>query len=190
MEFLQAYGKEIIAAILTLAAPFISRWLTPSTKLQYYTMHEYTYLIPQPLLDEHGEVVQQTQMAHAKTIVVKNIGSQAAKNLEVVFNWKPMFLNTWPSRKYSIHDSPDGRHSIIYESLAPKDLVGFELLAVNVPLPGVLSIRCEQVAAKEILIQHIQRYGQWTNWAILALMTFGGFTIVYLILWALQKLFL
>jgi hypothetical protein len=103
-----------------------------------------------------------------------------------VFNWKPAYFNVWPLRHYTTLDHPDGRFSLVLDSLAPKELFGMELLAVNRDLPDLCTVRSEQVESLERLMLPQIVYPGWAK-AIVAWLMFAGLvTTVYLLLALVQ----
>jgi len=142
-------------------------------------------LIQEPLRNAEGAVIRPVQTVQTASVSVVNTGRIAATKIEVVFNWKPQYLNMWPSRHYEDKTAPDGRYSIIYDSLPAKDSIGFELLAVNADLPQIITVRSEQVVAIERSMSLQPIYPRWimivSMWLILSGLAANVFGIASII---------
>lgn len=144
MAIIETYGKGIVSVAVALVTWVLNEFFRGRAKLQVASPHEFTFLVPQPLKDENGNVVSPTQTVHTKSFIVRNAGRESVSKVELVFNWKPMCLNVWPTRHYETHDEPDGRQVLIFGSLAPRELVGIEIMGVNVGsagLPALATVR-------------------------------------------------
>lgn len=161
MEFVQTYAKEIVALMI----PFITWMLNSSqrgeAKLVRGVRHAHTFLVSQPLLDAKGVQVASNQLAHTASVVVQNVGRKPATKIELVFNFKPMCINFWPLRNKTEMPQEDGRHVILFESLAPGEAVIFELLSVNSELPGLANVRCDQGVATEVKLANHPVVAPW-----------------------------
>ena len=79
-----------------------------------------------------------------------NAGKETATKVEWVFNWKPHCLNVWPSRHFQEHTEPDNRYVVIFDSLAPNEYVGCELLSINADVPALITVRSDQCVAQNL----------------------------------------
>lgn len=186
MELFQTYSKEIVALLV----PFIT-WLLNApqrdrVKLIHGTRHAFTFIVQQPLLNQQGQVVSPTQNVLTASVMIQNAGKKTAKNVEMVFNWKPMCINMWPSRHIEEKTEPDGRYCITMTSLAPGEFVGFELLAVNANLPNLITARSDEAVATEVLMAPQQVHPAWKRRTGVVLIFAGMAAVSYLILTALQ----
>ena len=132
MELLKEYGKELISVLVTLLTWIADNRLKPRSRLVHSLRHQFTYLIAEPLIDQEGKTVAVAQNAHTAGHTITNTGKETATGVEVVFNWRPPYVNIWPSRHYEEKTAQDGRHSYIFSSLAPSEYIGVELISVNV----------------------------------------------------------
>ena len=66
-----------------------------------------------------------------------------------------MCLNLWPVRHYEEHVEPDNRYVLIFDSLAPSEILGVEVLSVNYDLPNLVTVR-----SAECIAQNINMYPQ------------------------------
>lgn len=190
MSFFQTYAKEIIS----LATPFIAwtlaRFFRAKAKLILASPHSFTFLVQEPRRDTDGKVLSTTQTARTASYLLRNTGSEAAKNVEFVFNWKPLCINIWPSRHITEHVEPDNRYVVILGSLAPNEFVGFELLAVNSDLPNLVTVRSEQGVAKYVEMYPQQVVKPWVMRLAAVLMVAGIGVCIYIFLLLLQFLIL
>jgi hypothetical protein len=150
MSFLSTYSKEIVAFLAPFIAWVLNNRFQNRARLIQSTRHAFTFLIHQPLISPDGKQISPTQTVNTASFSVFNAGRQVANKLEVVFNWKPQHLNIWPSRHYTENTAPDGRFSLSFDNLAPKETIGFELLAVNGQLPAMVTVRSDQSVASNM----------------------------------------
>ncbi len=168
----------------------LNRLNSRSVKLLKGTRHAHSFLVNQPLLNPQGQVVQPNQLAHTASVVLHNKGRATATNVELVFNYSPMCINFWPLRSYTEKVLADGRHVYKFDSLAPDEYVGVELLSINKDLPGLFNARCDQVVATDVRLVPHQVVAQWKIQAVLVLSLMGMAAAVYLLLVVLQILVL
>ncbi len=190
MTIIETYGKEIVALFVPFITWTLNTLLKPKARLLLASPHNFTFLVHQPRLDTDGNVITPTQTVQTKSIVLRNAGRETAKNVELVFNWKPLCLNVWPSRHYIEHDEPDRRYILLFESLAPNEIIGCELLTINDALPDLITARSEQCVAQTIAMspQPVMRNWQRQSSVLLGL---AGLTLtVYLVILLLQFLVL
>lgn len=171
-DFIQRYLREIVSLAVPFIAWGLSVWFQGRPRLVRSVRHAFTFLLQEPFRNAEGEVLRSSQTVQTASVSVVNTGRIAATKIEVVFNWKPQYLNMWPSRHYEEKIAPDGRYSIIYDSLPAKDSIGFELLAVNADLPQIITVRSEQVVAVERAMSLQPVYPRWvvifSMWLILS----------------------
>jgi hypothetical protein len=190
VNFFQTYAKELFSLLVPIVAWGLKRAFQAKAKLVLATPHRFTFLVQEPWRDETGKVKSPTQTVNTTSFLLKNTGSVSAKNVELVFNWKPLCLNYWPPRHTTEHIEPDNRYVLIFDSLAPNEVIGCELLSINYDNPDLVTARCEQCVS-----QTIEMYPQAVAklWQIrtIQLLSFAGLgTVVYLILFLLQFLIL
>lgn len=150
MTFVELHAKELVALFVPILTWALNRTFRARAKLQLGNPHRFTFLVPQPLLNAEGQVVSQHQTVHTASFILKNAGAEPAKTVELVFNWKPECVNIWPSRHVTEHLEADGRFVMVFDNLAPSEVLGFELLAVNRDVPQLITARSEQCVAQPI----------------------------------------
>ncbi len=150
MTFLETYGKEIVAVLVPLLTWVLNTFFRAKARLFLANPHTFMFLVQTPLLDPQGNQIAPRQTVHTRSLMVWNAGKETATKVEWVFNWKPLCLNVWPSRHFDEHTEPDNRYIIIFDSLAPNEYVGCELMSINAELPNLVTVRSDQCVAQSI----------------------------------------
>lgn len=180
IEIAQTYSKELAAIAAVLLAFGLNRIFRPRAKLIYSIRHAFTFLVERPLLDGDGKQLAPRQVVNTASIFISNVGIEPAKGLEVTFNWEPQFFNTWPARHYQSKPSANGRYTVSFESLAPQEVVGLELLAINAELPAIANIRSEQSVGIQVAMVPQPIHPRWKIMLVTSLMGLGLGAIGYL----------
>ena len=190
MEFLKTYAKEFVALMVPLVTWFLNSKFKPRARLVWSTNHAFNFLIQEPRRNAAGEVISSTQMVRTASITLNNSGKDAAKNLEVVFNFKPAYMNVWPLRPFGEHLSEDGRYTVRLSSLAPEEFLSFELLSINDDLPALANVRSDQCTAKQIQTIPIPSIPVWKHRLAVFLILAGLAAVVYVVIIGIQFLVL
>lgn len=161
MELLQLYAKEIFALLVPVISWALNSRQRGDAKLIRGIRHSHTFLVNQPLVGPDGNQISPTQLARTASVVVHNVGRKTATNVELVFNYKPMCVNFWPLRSKTEKVQDDGRVAYVFDSLSPGEVLGFELLGVNVDLPALVNVRCDQGTADEVRLVQNQAVAPW-----------------------------
>jgi hypothetical protein len=190
MDFFQTYAKELVALLV----PFVT-WLLNAPqrhkpRLVRGTRHAFTFLLHVPQLDEQGNQVKAAQNVLTASVMIQNIGKVTAKNVEIVFNWKPQYLNMWPSRHIEEKTEADGRYCLMLSSLAPGEYLGMELLAINASLPQLITVRSDECVAIEVQMEPQPVRPVWKQRSAIFLQWFGLAAAAYAVLVILQWLVL
>lgn len=188
MEFLQTYAKELIALAIPLLKWGTSFFEKAKATLIWGTGRGYTYLINEPLLNEGGQQVSPTQTVHIRSLVIRNEGGTPAHNVEIVFNWKPMHVNQWPTRDVIEKVLADLRYVVIFPTLAPREMVGFELISINKDLPNIINVRSDESVAHEVKFALQKVVPRWKYNVARVLMIVGSSAAVYVLILAVQWL--
>lgn len=190
MTFIETYGKEIVSLLVPVVTWVLNGFFKAKAKLQVALPHRFTFLVQQPLIDAQGTQVSPTQTVQTNSFIIRNAGREPATRLELVFNWKPMCLNVWPVRHYDEYAEPDRRHVLIFDSLAPGEVLGVEVLSVNADLPNLLTVRSAQCVAQNINMYPQPVVSQAVRIAVTALMALGLAAAVYIAILLIQFLVL
>lgn len=188
MEFIQAHAKEIFSLFVPLLTWFLTNKFRDRAKLQLAVPHQFTFIVQEPLQDERGDIVTQSQSVHTASHVLTNSGRDTATNVELVFNWKPRCINIWPSRHYTEHTESDNRYVMIFESLAPNEQIGCEVLSINEQLPDLVNARSDQCAASTIKMYPQPVVDAWKRRLAITLLFFGFSFAIYVSIMLLQFL--
>lgn len=180
MTFLETYGKEVFALLVPVVTWVLNGLFRAKAKLQVALPHQFTFLVQQPLINEDGEHISPTQSVNTNSFIIRNAGRETATKVELVFNWKPMCLNLWPVRHYDEHIEPDRRYVLIFDSLAPLEVLGVEVLAVNEDLPSLITVRSAQCNAQSITMYPQPVVSNAARRTAVALMALGLAAAVYL----------
>lgn len=150
MESLQTYAKEIVSLLVPLITWALNRFLKGRARLRLAQPHSFTFIVQEPLRNPQGNVVRPTQTVQTRSFMLQNDGRETAMKVELVFNWRPMCINLWPSRHVTEHVEPDGRFVLLLESLAPGEVLGCEVLSVNVDAPELITARSDQAIGQRV----------------------------------------
>ena len=185
MSFLQEYSKELLTLLVAFITWGLNTYFKPKAKLILANLHGFVFLVQEPLKDPNGNLISPNQTVRTISFLLKNTGKETATKVELVFNWKPLCINFWPTRHFSEHSASDGRYVVIFDNLTPNEFVGFELLSVNKDLPALIIARSEQCVAQFVNIFPQQVLNPWLYRLAAALMIIGFCTVVYLTLIAI-----
>ena len=184
--FLSTYSKEVVSLFVPLVTVILNRIFQNRARLVQSVRHSFTFLIQEPLLNEHGQVESPTQTVNTASMSVLNSGRVTATEVEITFNWRPQYFNVWPTRPYEENLAPDGRFSVLLENLAPKEIFGFELLAINRKLPDIVNVR-SAAAMSVITPLHLQPVvPRWLLLSVWFMAFLGCVTSVYLVTLIIQ----
>lgn len=167
---------------MSLFVPFLA-WLIniklkPTAQLSVGTLHQFTFLIQEPLYNAKGELTSQCQTAHTQSIIIKNTGKDTATNIEAVINWKTI-INIWPIRSYEEKSDKDGRYIMIFNSLSPKEEIRVELLSINKDLPALITVRANECIGQNILMNYYPVVPVWKVRILVTLAFFGLAAAIY-----------
>lgn len=190
MTFLETYGKELFSLLVPVITWALNSLFKARARLQVALPHQFTFLVQEPLTDGQGNVVSPTQTVKTNSFIIRNAGREPATKIELVFNWKPMCLNLWPVRHYEEHIEPDNRYTLIFDSLAPNETLGVEVLAVNNELPALVTVRSSQCTAENISMYPQPVVSNSVRIIATTLMALGLAAAVYLLILLVQFLVL
>ena len=190
MNFFQTYAKEIVSFFTPLVIWVLNFIFKPKANIVFANPHIFTFLIQEDTTDPSGNVVKTTQTVNTITHLILNDGSQTARNVEITFNWRPMYLNMWPIRIYEEHLDKDGRYTIKLDTLAPKEGINIELLSVKNELPNLINVRSEECSGKPIQLVPQPIVSGWVRRIILFMILVGFMASIYGLVTLIQYLVL
>ena len=177
MTIVESYGKELFSLLVPIVTWGLNRLFKARAQLLLANPHSFTFLVPLPLLDAQGVQIAPRQTVHTRSLLAMNYGKETATKVEWVFNWKPPCLNVWPSRHFTEHVEPDNRYIIIFDSLAPGEHIGCEVLSINGDPPSLITVRCDQCVARNINM-YPQPVVSNTRRRIGSLLMFSGLALI------------
>ncbi len=189
-DFFIQYGKEIFATLVPVIIWVLDVVFRARARLQVAEPHTFTFLVENPLHDDEGNLVSNTQTVHTRSVTVQNSGRETATNIELVFNWRPLCLNVWPSRAYETITAPDNRYILKFSSLSPGETLGCEALSVNADLPALITVRSDQCQAKFVPMYPQPVASRAKRMVVGVLLFLGMATAVYLSILLVQFLVL
>ena len=190
MEFLAKYGKEIVALLVPFITWFLNIGIKPKAKLIWTSPHSFVFLVQEPLQGPDGKIVADTQRVCTASIRIINTGREVANKVELVFNWKPHYLNLWPVRSYEMKTDQDSRHILIFDNLSPKEEIGIEIMSINADLPDLIQVRSAECVAKKVSMMWIAYVSPRKIAAARFLLLIGCSATVYILIALIQFLVL
>lgn len=190
MNFLSAYGKEIVSLIVPLLTWLLNSGLKAKAKLVWTSPHSFHFLVQEPLRDPDGHILSTTQRVCTASIRVINSGRETANKIELVFNWKPQYINIWPVRHYEHKTDQDSRHILIFDNLSPREEIGIEIMCINADLPALLVVRCAECTAQNVRLSWFRYTSPLKVNIARILMFLGASTFLYWVIVLVQFLVL
>lgn len=180
------YQTQIWSLLVVVFGATVNRVMRLRPKLQYSVRHASNILVDEPLLDADGKQIRPRQIVRTASIVVENSGLQAARNVEVAFNWKPPILNVLPARAYTETSSPFDRYSIKFDSFAPGEQVTIDIMSINADLPIMTAVRSDDVQGQSISMEPQRVYPPVVRNTFAGLLMLGAASAVYLLITGIQ----
>jgi hypothetical protein len=132
----------------------------------------------------HSHVVHRVRTPDAeiavstKTVTIVNPGRCSAHDVELVLNWPVETVHIWPQRAYRKEVNPEGRLSVTFEALAPKENLAIHLFSEG-DSPEVVNVRSRDAIGKRVNILPMRVYPIWFNYSCLLLLFLGIASIIY-----------
>ncbi|WP_458374743.1 hypothetical protein [Pseudomonas laurylsulfatiphila] len=190
MNFISTYGKEIVSLIVPVITWLLNSGFKAKAKLVWTSPHSFTFLVQEPIHDADGNVVTPTQRVSTASIKVINSGRDTANKVELVFNFRPQYINLWPVRHYETKTDQDGRHILIFDNLSPKEEIGIEIMCINADLPPLLVVRSAECIAQSVQLMWVRFTPPWKINVVRILLLLGASTFLYWVIALIQFLVL
>ncbi|ERH60090.1 hypothetical protein O204_21070 [Pseudomonas simiae] len=190
MNFISAYGKEIVSLAVPILTWVLNSGFKARAKLVWASPHSFYFWVQEPLRNSEGEVLSPSQRVCTASIKVINVGRDTANKIELVFNWKPHYINLWPVRTYEQKTDQDGRHTLIFENLSPKEEIGVEIMSVNADSPALLQVRSAECIAKNVQLSWVGQMSTLRINVARMLLFLGASTLIYWLIVLVQFLVL
>jgi hypothetical protein len=187
---LLSYGKEVVSLCVPFLTWFLNVAMKAKTRLVWNTPHEFNLLVHEPLRNSAGDIIQDTQIVRTASFRVQSIGRQGATKIELVFNWKPQYINIWPVRSYEEKSLEDRRCILIFDNLSRGEEIGIEIMSINGDLPRLILVRCAECVAEQIGMRWVRAVPQWRVSLLLVLAGLGCATAIYFMIALIQLLML
>lgn len=171
MEWLD---QQVIAALLsvfsTTASALALVYLQPKVRLYWTATHQFAHSLERKGEDPWG--------VFTRTILISNVGGQAATNVEIVLELEPYSFRVWPPCEVTGRPAPDDYHIINIPKLWPKTVMTVEFLELSADVddaPGIIEVRSDQGIAKLIATTPQRVFPRWfrTTYPLLALVGLG-----------------
>lgn len=188
MNWLAAHQAQLWSLGTVMFGAVVARLMRLKPRLRYSVGHSWNMIVDEPLRDVEGNEVAAKQLVRTASITVSNTGLQAAKAVEVAFNWRPPIFNVWPGRSFEELPSSQGRYSLRFGSLAPAEQVNIEIMALNQELPHITAVRSEDCIGKLVMMTPQRVWPTWVTGLTLVLLIIGAAASVYLTASLLQLL--
>jgi len=149
MNILTQYGKEIVSIVVPFLTFILNNFFKSTNKVGVGELHQFTFIIEESIKDEDGNLNNFKKLINTKSYIIVNEGREAAKKLELIFNFKSdMHLNIWPAKSYVESYDQNDRYILTFDYIAPKENFRCEILSINNELPDLLVSRSEQGVVK------------------------------------------
>lgn len=164
---------KVVSPILTFVLGIISKlYFEEKSKLITYVSHISSFT----LNDEHKTRV------HAHSIIVRNNGRKAAKNIRICHKTFPENVQVFPPVHYTIEKANDeGIYEIVMPTLVPKEQVTISYLYFPPTTWDQINsyTKSDEGLAKVLNIVPIAKPNRWILTTALLLMFIGGSFITY-----------
>jgi hypothetical protein len=178
LQLIASFQKEIISVVLSLVTTGILYLFRARAELIWASPHSWTFSITPPAAPA-GQPANVPFSIQTASIFIQNSGRLPATDVELTFNWEPQNLNIWPPRPFTTIKSPDGRFTMQFTNLAPKEFFQLELLA-SVQLPLLTTVRSKECTGKLVQMVPSRTLKQsviYLRWTLLVL---GMAVVIYL----------
>ena len=142
-----APGDEIlavvIAAILAGLGALIVRFVISRGKIGWGISHQCAFTLPnQP----------QNVVVYTRQLWVQNIGWSVARQVEIIFNFKPGHFEVWPQTPSSEHAIQTNRYLLRFDNLNPRQHVTVMLMQIDQAPPDVTTVRWNRGIGKQVMM--------------------------------------
>lgn len=145
IEFAQAHSGEIVAIAAVILAYALHRLGRLRAKLVFGVQRAFTFSVGAPLLGTASRAFP-CEKIDTVSVSVANLGSELARNVEIMLNGEPQLVNIRPARRYTMSSPIQGHVAIVLDGLAAKEAVVLELLAIDADVPEVVLVRSDSGA--------------------------------------------
>ena len=196
MEHLAGY---IAAVCVGVSVAYLSQFLVPKIKIQFWISHNFLYTIPTSQLNAPQQNQSQPQLPSPNppaaatqaqpttfkilthSITVQNFGRKTAEWVEIVHRKRPDFFQFFPSLDYTESATPAGEHVMHVNSLAQNEWFTVQILSY-LNMPELLYIRSAAGHATTMPWMYARKFPRWVYLILQLLAVIGsGFCVYWLI---------
>ena len=193
LDFLKSPG--IIAAIVTGLLTGVFQWaerrFAPRGRLIWSVPHQHVFVVPPrpqspvptpPAASPGGgpvPAIPQPLVVRTRDVWIQNFGRATVREIEIVLNWAPEHFEIWPQRDFTRSENPDHKLIIRVNSLGHREFFVISMFGAGGELPAVINVRSADGVAREVGTHVERNWPRWLLLAMLGLMFFGIFSIVY-----------
>ena len=165
-----AKDPQIIALFLTGMLEVFRRILQPRALIHWGLSHGFSFSVPQ---DQGGNLSLYTM-----SILVRNAGRAAAKQIEFYFNFKPEHFQIWPVIQHTTEMTSDKRFVIKVDFLKPDETFSIELIQSHGSPPDLLNVRAIEGKAKTVPMAPMQIYPRWFSLLCIGIFIVGSYQLL------------
>jgi len=194
MDTLAGY---IASLCMGAAGTYLSQFLKPKVKIQYWLAHSFMYTIPNnqnnpapnpvPALPAPaGNVIAPPAppanfLLLTQSVTIQNFGRESAPWVEIVHSRRPDFFQLYPTLNYTESTSATGEHTLRVQSLAPKEFFTIQFLCYT-HAPQLAFIRSNAGHASPMPWLTVRKYPSWVYVLMwLAMILGAGFCSYWII---------
>ena len=163
----------VAAPILTLfVGVLINRWFESRPVLLTYWGHVSSFTYQQG----NGN----TGVVNTHSVVIRNVGRQAATNVRLSHTILPDF-NIWPPIKYHLEEVPNSGQDIVIPTVVPKEelTISYLYFPPTTFANVTAGVRCDEGFATGIPVLLQRQYPSWVNLIVRVLIIVGILALAY-----------
>lgn len=186
MRFLEPFQKELVSLGFALLTALVLWLFRARVRLLWGLTHGFAFMIrptpPAPAAQGGAQLpAPQPFLILSTSLILVNDGRVPATNVEVVFNWQPENFEVWPARPYQTVTGADGRFTLQFANVAPKEQFQIELLTAH-RRPDMLNVRCSECVGRAIPMRPMRILPKWASITFWSLAFLGLAAVIYIVI--------
>jgi hypothetical protein len=168
-ELARVYALPVALALII---GYLSRYTEPRSRIIHWFPIWFQFQVPVP----NGN---QTVHIWTHQLTVQNVGYRPARSVEIVHRQRPQQFQIRPGVEFTETTNPTGEHVISIATLAPKEFVAIQILAVGMQRPDLLGIRSADGPSRftQVGLRFVRPW--WRLLIVRALLVVGFVTTFY-----------